>query len=235
MFGNPATSDLDLRFRVFAVPVRVTPWFWLVTVLLSPPSLHMQARWLILWVVCVFVSILCHEMGHAMMARLFGCWPSITLQNMGGYCDTQGERLTPWRLLAVIAAGPAMGFLVYALLIAGLIFLNPNLSEVGERAVSFLLMINLWWSIFNLLPVIPLDGGQGLSVILQMVSPRSGARWAVVVSLITAGLGCAYFFSGQNWFMALLFASFGVMNYMELQSIYQTAKSGYDDADWWRR
>jgi len=237
MFGVPAHSDFDLRFRVLGIPVRVSPWFWAFAALLGW-QLSSNPRTLVIWVLCVFVSILIHELGHGLVARLFGFWPSIALVGMFGLCDSQAERQTPWQRLAVLIGGPGAGFLTCGLLVGGYRLLGyPRLTEVGRQTLDFLVNINLFWSIFNMLPVIPLDGGQITSVVLTMLFRRSGARWALVVSLVTAGLVAAFMFAQENFLMAIMFSYFALLSYMQLQSIYQVAKSGSSDSsdDWWRQ
>ncbi|HEV3122458.1 MAG TPA: site-2 protease family protein [Isosphaeraceae bacterium] len=240
MFGVPAQSDFDLRFSVFRIPVRVSPWFWLVSALLCPGSILQQdARTLVIWVLCVFVSILIHELGHGLVAKLFGFWPSIALVGMFGLCDTQAERQTPWQRIAVLFGGPGAGLLTYAVLWGGYIGLGrPQLTRVGELTFVFLLEINLYWSLFNLLlPVIPLDGGRITSEVLSLIFRRNGARYALVISLIVAALVAAFMFIQNQFYMAILFSIFALMSYMQLQSIYQMARYGsYDSGDdWWKR
>ena len=65
------------------------------------------------WVACVFVSILVHEYGHGLMAKVFDCSPSIVLWGMGGLCYSQAERQTPGQRLAVVLSGPGAGFGLY--------------------------------------------------------------------------------------------------------------------------
>ena len=75
--------------------MRVSPWFWVITVLLGlntdgqTPPLE-----LIIWIAVVFVSILVHELGHAFTQRHFGGQPWITLYGMGGLasCDDCDRR-----------------------------------------------------------------------------------------------------------------------------------------------
>ena len=68
--------------------------------------------WLLLWVACVFVSILVHEYGHGLMAKAFHASPSIILWGMGGLCETQSNRQTPSQRLAVVLSGPGAGFVL---------------------------------------------------------------------------------------------------------------------------
>ena len=232
MFGTPGSSDFDLRFQILSVPVRVTPWFWLFAFLLHLDSPSISD--ILIWVVCVFVSILIHEFGHAMMAKAFGCWPTVVLHGGYGLCDSQAERQSFWQRLAVLAAGPGAGLLTYGLISGAVYGLRPNLSPIGEAFVFYLIIINKVWSIINLFPIIPLDGGQMMGLVLGRLSPRHGIRWAHVISLVGAGgLACLAFFFNEIW-MTLVFGLMAVTNYQALQALYTYARSG-DDSDGWRR
>src|SRR5205814_369500 len=118
----------------------------------------------VIWVVCVFFSILIHELGHALTAQAFGWPPHIVLYSFGGYASftpTWGH--TTGRSILVLFAGPGAGFLFYAV-IRGveqlLILKHVELGPDGYIALRYLEFINLWWGLVNLLPVYPLDGGQ---------------------------------------------------------------------------
>ena len=68
----------------------------------------------LIWVGAVFVSILVHEFGHALVARGQGAYPNITLYAFGGLASYQPVRHSPWQRIQVAAAGPAAGFLLAA-------------------------------------------------------------------------------------------------------------------------
>jgi hypothetical protein len=108
MLGASETP-YDLRFRFLGIPVRIHPLFWLVSVVLGWQDRNLPA--VLLWVACVFVSILVHEYGHGLMSKAFNLSPSIVLWGLGGLCYSQGERQTPAQRLAVVLAGPGAGFL----------------------------------------------------------------------------------------------------------------------------
>ena len=73
MFQVPGRTQFDLNWRLFGVDVRVSPWFWLVSALLGWEAMVPRGfQFLILWVLCVFVSILLHEFGHVLVGRVFG-------------------------------------------------------------------------------------------------------------------------------------------------------------------
>jgi len=132
-------SPYDLRFRFLGVPVRIHPMFWLVSAVLGWQDRNLPL--VMLWVACVFVSILVHEYGHALMGKAFDCSPSIVLWGLGGLCYSQGERQTPLQRLAVILSGPGAGFLLLGvvLLVTSVFFqISP-----GEHLDAVLSLVGL--------------------------------------------------------------------------------------------
>lgn len=109
MFGASETP-YDLRFQALGIPVRVHPMFWLVAAMLGWQSENIPI--VLIWVGCVFLSILVHEYGHGLMARAYGASPSILLQAFGGLCFYPADRQTPRQRLAVLIWGPGAGFVL---------------------------------------------------------------------------------------------------------------------------
>ena len=109
LLNEPSPSQGDLHFSLLNIPVRVHPMFWLMGLILgSGGSRGLQP--VVLWVVAVFVSVLVHEMGHALVIRALGVQPWITLYGMGGLTSHQGGRFRPQTQILVSLAGPAAGF-----------------------------------------------------------------------------------------------------------------------------
>ncbi len=239
MLGMPEPTAYDLRFRFLGIPVRVHPMFWIITALLgSGGGEDFDPQAVVIWVGCVFFSILVHEYGHGLMSRVFRCSPAIVLYGMGGLCYSEAERQTPWQRLAVLISGPGAGFLLLFLMVGGRYVLGqPELSPLGQRILWDMFWINLVWGILNLLPIWPLDGGQMSGVVLSMINRRKGTSWAHVVSLLTAGIVAILAFQYRLYIPGIFFAYFAVINYRVLQSLHHAAKYGSveDDADWWRR
>ncbi|MBV8232149.1 MAG: hypothetical protein JO329_19375 [Planctomycetaceae bacterium] len=261
MLGMPEPTAYDLKFRVLGIPVRVHPLFWLVTVLLSRTE---NLKVILIWTACVFASILVHELGHGLMARSFGSSPAIVLHSMGGLCFSEPERLTPWQRLVVILGGPgAQLVLLGVILLAGGLFFRitpgedlflignllglslggaPSLAlamlpETTARVFIYLVEINLLWALLNLFPVWPLDGGQAAGILLSMHDRRRGMHRAHVISLLTAGLLAMWMLQKQEYFMALFFGYFALINYQVLHVMHQSARYDLfeDDAGWWKR
>ena len=144
MLGPVATTRYDLRFRLFGIPVHVTPWFWAAGVFLAWDLVSGQRYDLLaIWLGCLFLSILVHEYGHAFCAELFGCLPEIYLYHFGGLAVFRpNSRFTTTRSVIVSFAGPAAGFVLYGLVLLvamwcwranGIVHLDPQ----SRRAVYF--------------------------------------------------------------------------------------------------
>jgi stage IV sporulation protein FB len=236
MLGMPEPTAYDLRFRLLDVPVRVHPAFWLSTAFLAGQDADL--REVLIWIGCVFASILVHEYGHALVSRVFRCSPSIVLYMMGGLCYSEDHRQTPWQRLAVLFGGPGAGLLLFALIWGGHQALgSPRLTPLGHDIFVRMVYINLYWSLINLLPIWPLDGGQIAGVLLAMFNRHRGMHWTHVVSLVTAGVLAIWSFQQQDMFRGIFFALFGVINFQVLQTQHHAARYGAleDDADWWKR
>jgi Zn-dependent protease len=119
LFAEPPPSQGELRFFLFGFPVRIHPFFWLVTVLLGANG-SPQPIELVVWVGAVFVSILVHELGHALLQRRFGGRPRIVLYGLGGLAICDDCDRSPWKQVLISLAGPAAGFLLAATVVAGI-------------------------------------------------------------------------------------------------------------------
>jgi Zn-dependent protease len=193
-------------FRVLGVPVRIDPTFFVIAAVLGigGGSLGFVAT----WVVVVTVSVLIHELGHAVAFRMFGKRPQILLQGMGGVTSASGE-LRPVPDILVSLAGPLTG-----LVLIGLPALVLERSAVGaspwwHTTLRILVFVNVAWSVVNLLPVLPLDGGRVTASVLGMVSGDRGLRAAHMVSIAIAAVGGMFAFT-RNYPGGALFAIFFV-------------------------
>src|SRR5262245_27543700 len=98
---------MDLSWRMFGFPVRVLPLFWLMTAAMGWNAFRAYGfPYLLLWLVCVFVSILVHELGHAFMGRVFGRESHIVLYTFGGLAIGAAGLHSRWQRIAVSFAGP---------------------------------------------------------------------------------------------------------------------------------
>lgn len=213
----------DLRFQVLGFPVTVQPAF---AILLGIYLLFGIQRQDPLWSIAsfsavVFVSILIHELGHALVGRRFGLRVrGIFIHGIGGHVEILGNRTHRQQLL-VSLAGPGAGLLLGLplLALAFLVDLGPVAGVVLNQAI----FVNVIWSIFNLFPMLPLDGGtvlgSGLSIVL---GPARG--WLVATTLgVVCGAALAAYGLYTDWIFLMLIGGYGVYYSYQARMSLRTA------------
>lgn len=195
MLCSPNPSPYDLYFSVGRIPVRVHVSFWIFTAILGWPWVNLGLGYLALWVLCVFFSILLHELGHVWAGQLFGSDGEIVLYSFGGLAIGASELNTRWQRVVVYLAGPGIQFLLLGALWAasefGVVKRLHELSGRNEYVVGALMMlwiINLYWPLMNLLPIWPLDGGQVSREVCEATSRRNGTATSLTISVICAAV-----------------------------------------------
>ncbi len=216
-------TRLDLG-RIAGIPVFLDMLLVLVLVLFSWPyftSGNTQDFSVGLLVIAGLVgSIFLHEMGHALMARVFRTSVShIELTGLGGV--THFDRSLPKSVIArtlIYFAGPLANLLLwYAFEYLGALALGAG--KLGPARVALVLSsINIQLFIFNLLPAYPLDGGHILDAWVERVAGRDWAlRIVGALGLVVAAF-LAYLALPTQFFMLLLALFIGQMNWEALQS-----------------
>lgn len=204
------TSALELRFRLGSIPVTVEPWFWLSGLIFMQGA---QGARIVLWLGVFFVSVLVHELGHALATRAFGARATIRLHSFGGV--TQPSRgLSRWRNVAMTLAGPGAGFALGFAAMAALRF-APGLPPLAEWTLARLMTVNFFWGVINLLPIPPLDGGHVLLGVLGRRHERTARIIAVVVAVLVALAGLQF----QQTFVAIMFGLFAFQNIQTLRAM----------------
>jgi Zn-dependent protease len=210
-------------FNVGGIPVSMSPWF---AVFVAYVGLRNgDLLWGAMFGVVVFVSLLVHELGHALVARRYGLNPSILLHGLGGLTS---HRSAPNRRADVllVAAGPAaglsLGFVSLGLIIAASLA-APDLLEgtrVGEVLYLFA-TVNLFWNVLNLAPMIPLDGGKLFEHLVRRLMPKKPVLAMKIVHGVgtaLAGLAVAWGLSSGMFFLALMAGFAGYTNFQALRT-----------------
>lgn len=159
------------------------------------------------WMSVVFISVMFHELGHALAARIFGKTPFIELGFFGGTTYFRQEGLKKWQLFLITLNGPLFGFILFFIssLAVGRLDRASGLGYACQLCVA----INLFWTVFNLLPILPLDGGQLLRVIFEAIFKNRGLYFTgIFSSLFSAVLALIAFLLGQYFIGSLLFLFF---------------------------
>lgn len=218
-------TGYDLRFSLVGIPVTVSPFFWVTAALLGWTWLNVEPGGpanLIAWVLCVFLSILLHEFGHALTMRYFGHQPEVVLHHFGGYATYRG-RESPGRSLLISAAGPGVQLVLWVALYFGLLTWlrqSGNMPEFGtplNATLQSLLFINLFWPLLNLLPVLPLDGGRMLWAILALFGLRQASDWTVRISVGVGVIAAVFFLLTGQFIAGAMFAFIAMENYQTLK------------------
>ena len=225
--SDPEHTPYDVKFTLRGFPVRIHPFFWIMMLFIGAGVGGAQA--LILWVLAAVVSILLHELGHALAFRLFGIHSSITLYAFGGVtvpAPSYGtRRLRPQDDILISVAGVAFQYaLAFLIVLAYAVkngvsvpeqFMSGAFSGFGMYPDLFLFLlfyISFFWATLNIMPIYPLDGGHISQKILSWLSPRWGMVMTLYLSILFAlGLGAYFFFQG-SYFGAILFGSLAYSN-----------------------
>ncbi|MCL2777322.1 MAG: site-2 protease family protein [Polyangiaceae bacterium] len=180
-----------MQFRLGSIPVRVRAPFFFMVLLLGAGTRDegRDGRAILIWGAIVFGSVLLHELGHALVGRAFGLSPQIELHAMGGTTSwTSGRDVGNARSIAISLAGPFAGFaLGVPLLVATHMGVLAPHTELARGALTQLLWVNIGWGIVNLVPMLPLDGGNVMRSLLQIVTKGKGEKAACIVSIVFAG------------------------------------------------
>lgn len=186
--------------------------FWLTIALLgsfgsnlSDPGAFLKIA---LFVMAAFVSVLIHELGHALMIRKYGHPTQIVLTTMGGYATMPAGRLSRKQSFLVTAAGPAIQLFFGALAMFGAGFLSETPGLTGEVIGAFI-QISIIWALFNLLPIFPMDGGQMLAAAM---GPRRVKGLHITGMVVAGALGILGLIGGQIFIVAFM-AMFCFQNY----------------------
>jgi len=174
---------------IFGIPLLIdSSWFIILVIFTAANASRFEATGLATgaaWVtgfilaLLLFSSVLLHELGHSLAARSQGIKVnSITLFLFGGVASIDRESKTPGQAFQVAIAGPAVSLGLFLLL--GTIDLLFSLSNPIVIIVRDLTQINGVLAIFNMIPGLPLDGGQVLKAAIWKItgSRLKGLRWA---------------------------------------------------------
>lgn len=196
-------------FTFRGIPVRVSLWFFLLIGYIAFGMRGGGLPAILAFVLAITVSVLVHEFGHAFVARRFKLSPQVMLHGWGGLCSHERAKSDRDDAL-IIVAGPAAGLALAGVVALVEAFLpNETLRNpfVGPL-MYFMWLINFWWSLVNLLPLFPLDGGQLFRLgMLKVVKPAAKAEKIVHGVGIALAVGAlVYAFSTSSIFIGFISA-----------------------------
>ena len=230
--------------RVFGIPIRIElTWLIIFAVLLIPGGLYYLpnqyphwspvAVWTVagLYALLFFASILLHELAHSLVAKLNGIpVQSITLWLFGGVAHLTKAADRPRTEALISIVGPGVNMVIGAALFVYL-YLSRAQQRVCESPRHLSAWANAALAIFNLMPGLPLDGGQLLRSAVWAISHNreKGTVYASlggcgVAILVCAGGVSMVYFLGQ-WLSGLWLGFIGFWMLQTAIASYRAAKT----------
>jgi Zn-dependent protease len=226
-----ATSTTPSGFRVLGFPVHVRGGFVVFMVLIAALYGSAYGLWL---AGAIAVFTLVHELGHASVARWAGAEAEISLEFMAGYAAYRPTRPIPRGVSALIAlAGPLIHIAVSTAVLAALghhPFSRPDWDSTAAQAV--------WWAgpvigALNLIPILPLDGGNLATTLLGAVvgDDKAHRLWLYASLAVTVAFGVSAFVVEETRGFTIFV---GFLLIIQLQMLFderdEAATSPFDEA-----
>lgn len=209
------------------IPVIIHPFFWVFAFIIG--WLMGQSLFgTLVWVGIIFVSVLFHEFGHALTAVLFRQKTRIQLVAMGGLTSFEGPKLKFWQQFLITFNGPLFGFFLFLIATA---LLKLPFPIVFLQILKMTQYANLFWTVVNLLPVLPLDGGQLLRIVLEAAFGVQGFKASLLIGSILSGLFSLYFFLVQAYLVGAFFFLFAFQSFESWRRSRYANKSDREDAN----
>ena len=177
------------RYRLcelFGIPLYLDFSFGFILLMFlfdSPPTYGLA------FALLLAISIVAHELGHALTAQAFGYRTiDITLSLLGGCASLISLPRKAWQEFLTAIAGPLVSFVLSLVFYLSLVFL-PIESQWLAVVLYFGSVMNLTLGLFNCLPALPMDGGRVFRSALRLFVPRLKATYvAMVVGRVVAVL-----------------------------------------------
>jgi Zn-dependent protease/predicted transcriptional regulator len=209
----PLTSGAARLGRVWGIPLQIhVSWLvifgliaWSLSVGYFPrvlPDVPLLTHWVSGFVAALllFVSVLLHELSHAVVARRHGLHVvAITLHIFGGVSELEEEPTSPGQEFTMAIVGPLTSFVIAAMAAVAARWAEP----VPAAILAYLALVNTAVGAFNLVPGFPLDGGRVLRAVLWRVrgdlgwATRTAGRAGAAVAVGLMGIGILRSFTGD--------------------------------------
>ena len=203
-------------FSILGIPVTVTFWHIAVLGMMLFDRFRVDFKLGLGMMLLVSLSVLAHEMGHALVSRHFGLEPYVILLGFGGVTYHQPAK-KPRDDFLIVAAGPTVNFLLFFLFR----YLAQPTDSLRDQLFAWGSVANLFWAVYNLLPIVPLDGGQITRIALRkwLKTPLTGDRWAFRIGLGLGGMLAVLFLVKGMMFAAVILGMAALQNYNALRSL----------------
>jgi Zn-dependent protease len=250
---EPQETAYDWHFQIAGIPVRVHPGFWLLALMLFAREGMSE---LLVGTLAVLVSLLVHELGHALTMQYFGERARVVLYMMGGLAIPQSSAWSlgyqrraynAWAQVLISAAGPGAGFLLagaaIALVLAGggqvSYFLVghvlpvvdvdlPGRLQESPYAQMFVTQL-LWFTIFwGFVNLVPVFPLDGGQIARELLVRQD--PWQGTHRALWLSVAAGVVMAAFGWFVmhdAYIAILFGLLAVSNLQALQQSGGGGW--------
>ncbi len=205
-----------LRFSLCRIPILIHPSVWITLALFGGVwGIECVSSFLsvLYFMLAGFMCLILHELAHAVVGRFFGGGhPHVLISGLGGECCNPDARMTRFQGLLMTIAGP-LSTLLLGLIAVAIIYvadgfdtdntcaralayikgevprISLNIIPVGIMGLlRSIIMVSFWWTILNLIPIYPLDGGQimcGLMDVRKMGTAHAVSIFSSILFFLT--------------------------------------------------
>lgn len=210
------------HFSIFGVPVRLDPSFLILIgifgyfAFLRTGDPNGVEKFLLAFPL-VLGAVLLHELGHALAGRAFGLKPFVILHAFGGVTQFPPgplRALSHGRRVLITLAGPGVGVVLGVVAVAVVLFGGLAPQSLEREMAEIAVFVTLGWSLLNLAPILPLDGGHVVATALERWLGPTGLRIARVSSIVLAlGVGATLLVVRGELFWGLVGGLLAWVNY----------------------
>ena len=217
-------------FRMLGFPVHVRPGFVMFMVLIVVLYGDVFGLWL---AGSLAAFTLLHELGHAVAARRTGAKAEISLNFLAGYASyVPSRQLSRAEQIGISFAGPGIQI---AVSVAILVALGASPLERPSYSNDPALLA-IWWAgpiigLFNLVPILPLDGGNIVTKALDRVLPDRAERMMIWFSLAATGTFTVFAFTNDRFRGFVLVIGFLLVSQLQMLGSSKPVTSPWHDAD----
>ncbi len=216
-------------FRLLGFPVHVRAGFLMFMVLI----VLLYGSEFGLWLAgALFVFTLIHELGHALAARHTGAEAEISLNFLAGYASyTPTRPISRLERAGISFAGPAVQ-IVTSLAVLFAMGVNPtDRHSIDDSPASWA----IWWAgpmigLLNLIPVLPLDGGNIVMTGLDRLVGKRSRQWMLYFSLAVTGVFAALCFTSERARGLFMFVGFLLVTQLQMLGASKPPTSPWNDA-----
>ncbi len=204
------------HFTIAGVPVTVSIFHVLLMGFIFQFQLQKSVPLGIGTIIMASFSVLMHEMGHALVSNRYGLAPRVELNGLGGvtmHAPARGDLQT----FFITAAGPAMNFALAAVFWFVQDYATGMLAEIVWIGMG----VNIIWGLYNLLPVLPLDGGTLTLLLLRRIFRRGdrAERIAFWIGIVIGGAGAVWGAAERQWLVVFVLGMAAFQNWRALQEL----------------